>query len=126
MSRADREDQGKAVADPVQGLVTLQSVQAKSEREKEEGRTNRPSFRTTQENVGIQTRGKAAAQDEYSPQPFAPGDGFTQKAQGNEPKRDAEKRPECKCPEASAFATPADRVIARWTNNRRAKRSGER
>src|SRR5271165_3771922 len=83
MSRADREDQGKGVTDPVQGLVTLQSVQAKSEREKEEGRTNRPSFRTTQENVGIQTRGKAVAQDEYAPQPFAPGDGFTQKAQGN-------------------------------------------
>jgi hypothetical protein len=82
MSRTDREDQGKAVADPAQGLVTLQSVQAKSEREKEERRTNRPCLRTTEENVGIQTRGKAATQDEYSPRPFAPRNGFTQKVQG--------------------------------------------
>ena len=82
MSRTDREDQGKTVTNPVKGFVTLQSVQAKSEREKEDRRTNRPCLRTTQENVGVQTRGKAAAQDEYSPQPFAPGDGLTQKAQG--------------------------------------------
>src|SRR5271163_1975417 len=82
MSRTDRENQGKTVANPVQGLVTLQSVEAKSEREKEDRRTNRPCLRTTQENIGMQTRGKAATQDEYSPQPFAPGDGFTQKTQG--------------------------------------------